>query len=101
VTVTQRLSEPPTLDELRAEAAQISAPLDAEAARGASLSRRRADNLSLAESARSVLSQAPALWPDIQGPRVDLAAPKPRLNAKCVVHLRSWKPPGAEQRTVA
>jgi hypothetical protein len=40
------MSAPPTLEELRAEAAQISATLDAEAARRVSLSHRRAGNLS-------------------------------------------------------
>ena len=73
-TVTHRMSAPPTLEALRAEAAQTSATLDAEAARRANLSRRRADNLSQAESARSVLRQSPALWSDAEGFRVELAS---------------------------
>jgi exonuclease SbcC len=70
--VTRQISASLTLDELRAETAQISATLDAEAARRANLTRRRADALSQAESARSVLRQSPALWTDTEGFRVNL-----------------------------
>jgi hypothetical protein len=72
--LTEEIAKSPSLDELRATAAQVAADLEAEAARRANLGLRRVEGINLAESAKSVLRLTLAFWSEAEGFRVDLAS---------------------------
>jgi hypothetical protein len=80
--IATQVKDQPPLEALRAEQQAILASLEAEAARRAELTRRQAEQLGIAETARAVLRQTPEVWTAVDGVVADLETARTAASAQ-------------------